>query len=340
MRAFASLGITCLAISAVLGGGGGGDPEPVNSSSGDGTATALAASSSQRAAAAKAAANSSSNGCQLARPFYWEVGGAAGALAAGSVAGSPGTPQYGPNTVMPLGSASKWLYAAYVAQMRNGVLTAGDVQSLNFTSGYVSMAANCLPTQTVASCLAAGNNGVHTAQADGRFYYGSGHMQAHASSIGLGGLAGTTLTTRTQSLIGKEIALGYNFPEPAAGASASPASYAVFLRKVLKKDLKIGDLLRTGKVCTNPATCPSGTAIGTPTAPTVSWHYSVGHWVEDDPASGDGAFSSGGSYGFYPWIDASRTYYGVVARAAAQGGPASATCGALIRKAWMSGGAQ
>ena len=30
--------------------------------------------------------------------------------------------------------------------------------------------------------------------------------------------------------------------------------------------------------------------------------------------AGDGAFSSPGLFGFYPWIDAGKTYYGVLAR--------------------------
>ena len=59
-----------------------------------------------------------------------------------------------------------------------------------------------------------------------------------------------------------------------------------------------------------------GTAANTPVPSTESWHYSIGHWVEDDPAVGDGAFSSAGAFGFYPWIDASKTYYGVLAREA------------------------
>jgi len=28
--------------------------------------------------------------------------------------------------------------------------------------------------------------------------------------------------------------------------------------------------------------------------------YAIGYWVEDDATYGDGAFSSAGSFGFYP----------------------------------------
>ena len=91
-------------------------------------------------------------------------------------------------------------------------------------------------------------------------------------------------------------------------------------------------------MCTNLATCTS--AVSTPVPSTESWHYSLGHWVEDDPAVGDGAFSSAGAFGFYPWVDASKTYYGVLAREDLLGtgmGVESARCGRLIRKAWMTG---
>ena len=68
-----------------------------------------------------------------------------------------------------------------------------------------------------------------------------------------------------------------------------------------------------------------------------AWHYSYAHWVEDGPAVGDGAFSSPGALGFYPWIDATKTTYGVLARVQPNGYWASVLCGRLIRKAFTSG---
>ena len=68
-----------------------------------------------------------------------------------------------------------------------------------------------------------------------------------------------------------------------------------------------------------------------------SWRYSIGHWVEDDPVVGHGAFSSAGSFGFYPWIDADKTTYGVLARSESAGnGIDSVDCGRLVRKAWIT----
>jgi hypothetical protein len=56
---------------------------------------------------------------------------------------------------------------------------------------------------------------------------------------------------------------------------------------------------------------------------------------------GDGAFSSPGALGFYPWIDASKRWYGILARRApgpeGNQGYLSARCGRQIRKAWITG---
>jgi hypothetical protein len=100
--------------------------------------------------------------------------------------------------------------------------------------------------------------------------------------------------------------------------------------------MHLAALLGSSKVCTNPATCP--TALNTPVSNGLDWRYSIGHWVENDPTRSDGAFSSAGAFGFYPWVGASKVWYGVVARVdAARGGIESADCGALIREAWITG---
>ena len=68
------------------------------------------------------------------------------------------------------------------------------------------------------------------------------------------------------------------------------------------------------------------------------WDYSLGHWVEDAPGD-DGAFSSPGLFGFYPWITADHQTWGILARnhLAKDAWYASAQCGAVIRKAWATG---
>jgi hypothetical protein len=292
-----------------------------------------------RIQAATTTAQSSTNACAAVQPFYWEIGNASGALASGSVnqAGNPVT--YTATTTMPIASASKWLYGGYVAQRRAGVLTAEDIKYLNFRSGYTHFD-SCNPADTVASCVARGTNGVYDPATDNRFNYGGGHMEKHASLMGLDAMNNATLAAEIRSQLGTDIALTYTQPQLAGGVNTSASEYARYLRKLLAGQLQMGHLLGSSPVCTNPLTCT--TADATPIPLTESWHYSVGHWVEDDPAVGDGAFSSAGAFGFYPWIDAGHTYYGVLARNQFMPGEGreSVFCGRLIRKAWATGTAQ
>ncbi len=188
-------------------------------------------------------------------------------------------------------------------------LSASDIRFLNFRSGYTSFT-SCSPSQTVGSCVAASTNGVYSATTDGKFLYDGGHMQQHASLMGLDALDNGTLAAEMETQLGTDVDIAYSQPQLAGG------------------------------VRTNPATC-SG-ALGTPVPLTESWSYSLGHWVETDPAVGDGAFSSAGAFGFYPWVDAGKRYYGIVARQDLQSGSGfdSAFYGRLIRKAWLTGVAQ
>ncbi|NRF66281.1 hypothetical protein HLB44_04725 [Aquincola sp. S2] len=294
-----------------------------------------------RFAAATTAANSASNACAAIRPFYWEVGDKVQRQAGGSVRAAGNATVYEAGTVMNIASASKWLYGAYVAEQRGGALTAEDITFLNFTSGYVNFPVNgCEPGDTVASCVARGSNGQQTPAEIGRFHYNGGHMQKHASlaspGMNLGALNNATLAAEMRRVLGTDISFSFTQPQLPGGARTTARDYATFLRKLLNRQLKLGSMLGHHPVCTNPATCPSATSAPVPAQ--MSWHYAIGHWVEDDPATGDGAFSSAGAFGFYPWIDAARSHYGVIARVALFGnGAESAACGAAIRRAFISG---
>jgi hypothetical protein len=303
-------------------GGGGGDTTP-------------SPTVAQRIAAATATAQSAVNACSTIQPFYWEIGDRSTTLASGAVGGST----YTASTKMNIASASKWLYGAYVVQRRGGVLTPDDVRYLTFRSGYTSFTL-CLPGNTVGQCAQRASNGTYNPADDGRFAYGGGHMQQHAASqMGLGALDNAGLATELRSQIGTDIGMSYSQPQPAGGVVSTAGDYARFLRKLIAGNLRLGASLGAEAVCTNPTTCAS--AISTPVPLNESWHYALGHWVEDDPAQGDGAFSSAGAFGFYPWIDAGKTHYGIVAREASAGaGTDSAHCGRLIRKAWFTGSSQ
>ncbi len=115
------------------------------------------------------------------------------------------------------------------------------------------------------------------------------------------------------------------------------AHYARFLRKNLMGELAIEGRFGEGAVCTLPSSCPAAHESPAP----WPWHYSIGHWVEDD-AGNDGAFSSAGAFGFYPWIDAAKMHYGIVARHSLhpKAWGDSAACGRVIRRAFATGRAE
>jgi CubicO group peptidase (beta-lactamase class C family) len=235
-----------------------------------------------------------------------------------------------------------------VVQREQGKLSEADITSLNMTSGYTSFRyPRCARLRggdksnvSVKQCFDAknisGSNAGFDEDAVGRFYYGGGHFQKQAIDLGLGGANNISLQREMQTQLGSDFIFGFDSPQLAGGVATSAADYAVFLRKILDGQLLMHDALGTHPVCTNPSTCSS--AMYAPIPSKESWHYSLGHWVEDDPQVGDAAFSSPGAFGFYPWIDHSKSYYGIVARKAGVGGAIdSVKCGRKIRRAWMTG---
>ena len=299
------------------------------------TAAQYSVAESDRIAAVQRAAMNDPD-CTLIAPFYFEIGDRDGARVSGSLGRA-----YGSATEVPIASASKWIYGAYVTQLRGGILTADDVRFLTFSSGYVTFD-SCARNDTVSSCAIAGNNGRYTASADGKFLYAGSHMQTHAARYTtLGNLANAGLADAILAELGMS-AYAPNFrytqPQLAGGIATSANVYAAFLRKMLRQELTAGSQLNAFARCTNPLTCAS--AIESPFPPNESPNYSIGHWVEDTIVS-DGAYSSAGAFGFYPWIDPTKANYGVVARAdlSPDGKQAmeSVTCGRKLRQAWATG---
>lgn len=299
---------------------------------------------SARIAAAAATAASDANDCFAIRPFYWELGDRDGRVAGASVDRSAAGQTVTADSALRLASATKWVYAAYVAQRRNGQLEAWDQRMLSLRAGYIDFA-GCRADQSIDQCLAWQANDQFTPDADGRFFYGGGHLQKHASLFGLGALDAGQLAAEMQRVLGADLPFGMAQARPGGGATGTPAVYARFLRKLLGGELALGTLLGSSAACASVAGCAAGEALYAPGPADETWHYSLGHWVEDDPVRGDGAFSSAGAFGFYPWIAGDRGHYGIVAREVANGagedeagaGEQSARCGRLIRQAWNSG---
>jgi hypothetical protein len=302
---------------------------------------------------------------------------------------------------MNIASASKWLYAAYFAERYGAsALTARDFQFLTLSSGYHSLqsrpdtqcgssqGANFTVDDCVDLCSTNGTcNADFTLEDAGQFYYDSAHYETRASSLimvdsplttlhrpALGSYTATALGPELEQYIDSGSSwMTFSRAVLAEGVVTTPGAYIDhFLRRILSGSLQMSLLLGRGAVCTNTnldvnnvKICP--TAVFEPAAlhdSGESWHYSVGHWVEDDPGVGDGAFSSGGARGFYPWIRKARPgddyggwttpIYGIVARDdpgfgadpnsldtpdAAIGWP-SVLCGRAIRKAFLSGDVQ
>lgn len=294
----------------------------------------------ERVVAATRTARSDTNSCFAARPFYWEVGGASQAQASGSVDAEGDPTTYTPDSWMNLGSVTKWLFAAYVVERNGGALSDDELAKLQHRSGYVSMG-KCYPGQTVGSCYRYQDNDVLTPSAVGVFEYDGGHMQRLAMDLGLGPLKRRQLAAEVKTKLGARLPIGFSVPMPSGGGSGTPAGVATFLRKLMNDNLLLGAMLGSHAVCTNPLTCGSGEAAATPIPSQESWTYSLGHWVESDPVVGDGSFSSSGTLGFYPWISANRTSYGIVAREVDAGNAwPSVQCGRQIRKAWQTGAPQ
>jgi hypothetical protein len=303
----------------------------------------------QRASAAGATAHSG-RACAAVKPFYWEIGDQHAALASAT----EGAPLPTASITMPISSASEWIFGAYLVQARAGKLSETDVFGLTMRSGYSNLQHDrCIQrspglqhSETVNNCfhalhLVGGSNSDFRPAQVGKFFYNGGHFQQLAAADSrLGELSAAALTSVIGGTLGTASAFSYDSPELDAGVRTTPASYAGFLRRILSGELLIRDQLGTNAICTNPGRCP--TAANTPLPQTESSHYSLGHWVEDDPRVGDGAFSDPGLLGFYPWIDASKTYYGVLARVSQAPGAhvASMQCGRLIRKAWLTGKTQ
>lgn len=324
----------------------------VSSAAAASTVVTVAISDGVPTATSATAATSTANNnalCTALAPFYWEVGNKSGSLANGSVGTTTTGASVTATTKFSIASASKWMYGAYVAQLRGGAdkLTTQDITFLHFTSGYTNLQTEgeaCTGTTTVNQCLTQTNSaGASFSAIDqanvGLYYYSGGHMENHASitSSPLASTDVTQLGNVEAAMLDPNINIYFTQPLLSGGIYTDSNDYAIFLRDILSGSLYMHDLLGTNSVCTQPSTCTTAASSPIP----LPWYYSIGHWVETDSYGGDGTFSSPGAYGFYPWIDSTKTYYGIISRQASvvleQEGYASVQCGRLIRHAFMSG---
>lgn len=210
------------------------------------------------------------------------------------------------------------------------------IRALTMRAGFTAFnPVACLLSRTIESCMTSRKNAELTPGDVGKFSYGGGHDQRLAVDLGLGRYGADAMTREVRTYLGRDLGLSFKRPQPAGGMEGTPAGYAGFLRKVINKELRLHDYLGSHAVCTLPGRCPGARKSPVKEA----WHYSLNHWVEDDPRTGDGSFSSPGLAGFYPWISADKQTYGIVAREVLRANAywASVECGRDIRKAYFSG---
>ena len=335
----------------------------------------------QREAAAKAAAVGKS--CASLN-FYWEIGDANGNVRSGNGPAGTAATKVKPTKSDYIASSGKWLYAAYALEKSGGVLSEDasvDVRYLNFTSGHQNLGP--CAGKTVGACGDVTKNNKPTPADVGKFYYGSGHMEAHASKDALGLIGLKDLKAAALGpAIGAALSLNqgsnrldYAGPVLAGDAKLDALNYTWFLRQVLNGTHKMKDFLGVNAVCASADRgtgnklvkyCPrdaDGRSVALSSPPELNdysaltpnqdylnspnpdptgtpwpangepWKYSIGHWVERD-----GTFSSPGAFGFYPWIDKDKKWYGVVARYETGNVLAyqkSVVCGRAIRNAWL-----
>jgi hypothetical protein len=285
-------------------------------------------------------ANSSAS-CTPLGNFYWEIGTGAGPLYGLSRGGGVTA-----TTVLPIASASKWLYAgAYVQARGYANLTPDEKQRLNLTSGYIDGNSTLCGDAgvSVSDCYGPAYKDVdYRPLQNGRFFYNGGHMQKLALDD-IGARKGKGLLSVMDWLNNR---LGTTLPESdsdvavAGGFSGSAAQYRVFLTKLLNNQYELSSKLTADAV---PAW------QGGPNVHFAPWtadkvYYGLGHWIEGETVNGTWSVtghSSPGAFGFYPWVNAARNRYMLLSRNRQLFGDGegekSRACAQTIRKAYELG---
>ena len=271
--------------------------------------------------------------CKKILSFYWEIGDANGLLASGKKGKS-----FDADTSVNLASGSKWLFATYLLE-KYGSLTDSQIQMLTQRSGYRSFLDQaCGFTWNVNDCmnlqkLIYGTNDLYTSENPDTFFYSGAHFQQLAIEIGLGKYTSSKLATEIKTYL-NDGDMSFLIPAVGSGMRASAKTFSSVMRKMMTNEYKIGELLGSDRTCTLESLCP--TSLRSPLK--TDWDYSLGHWVEHETGGPDEAFSGPGLQGFYPWISADKTLYGVLStEVIADLNARSSACGGKMRKAWISG---
>lgn len=273
-----------------------------------------------------AAAKKTASGrlCKGTQPFYWEVGNTNELLASGSYGQSDAkfNIDLSPRQQSYVGSAGAWFASAWLiekAMEKQKHLTSEQIDLLRMRSPYTTpLSSGCANSLTIKSCF--GNlGGYRKAEANPPdeypFYFGPAHLQKLAMDLGLGSSFASHLRQEILETFGREnyYYASYETARLFDGLRMSPEGYARFLRDTMAGKNHMSELLGTHSGCAYNAGDCKNDVIYAGAPPDKRWRYSLGHWVETDTTRGKGAFSAFSMDGYYVWISADKTLYGIVA---------------------------
>lgn len=253
-------------------------------------------------------------------------------------------------TAVPIASASKWYTAATILALVDAEIMALDdtpaayfdwwtadpadprsqitvAMLLSFTSGLNAdddaidcTRLNARNTSNEECAQQIYDTGI-TSEPGNTFEYGSSHMHL------LGAMAEAVTDEHFNTLFRDYIADPLEMsdatgiplasianPHPAGGFVSTAADYALFMQSLLNRDLFSDDLYDA--MFTNQTT-EIDNFIGMARAIRASdnpWQYAFGAWVEcpDAECLESQIFSSGGAFGWFPWVDFENGYWGIV----------------------------
>ena|GEM_PF-1998569 len=258
-----------------------------------------------------------------------------------------------PTDTLLIASASKWIASmTLLASVDAGILALDDrpqdhltwwtsdptdprrditlEQLLSFTAGFTG-GVNDVPCvedgdTTLDACAQSIHDDFFQYDPGTTFVYGPPHLQVAGAMVAAA--TGSTFNQVFRQRIGNPLGLALTTafavpslanPRVAAGVSASAEDYATILTALVAGQLlspASTELLgqdHTGAGVTMAVVPDSATEDGR------EWHYALGCWREcaqspSPPACDDpGVLSSPGAFGFYPWWDQARGFWGVLA---------------------------
>jgi len=295
----------------------------------------------------EAAAKKTSSGpvCDKIGSFYWEIGTADKILASGNVSqrfNMAGTPS-GADVRLPAGEASSWIMSAYLIEKilkKQTTLTDEQIAALDMHSSYrAPMSQSCKATAKVQSCFR-NVGGMDRNSLNKGFHFGPGHMQKLAMDLGMADMTAEDIRyDMLDAFTGTRNYNGYlGTTRLIDGMQITAAGYARFLRDTLAGKNKMAGLLGQHAVCAYKGRdCPD--TGYTPAPNDKAWRFGLGHWTETDTTRGNGAFSAFSTEGYYVWIAADKSHYGVLAPVIKNTkiGDSVIDCGRALRTAYLTG---